>query len=110
MSTVDSLRTPEDIDDYRRRLALSDQEFEAAMRDTLDTKGGRHLIWWVLANAHIYKLSYKAGEEARTGFMEGQRSIGLQLLAEIERICPNRYQQMKDEALERSRRYDHSGR
>ena len=47
---------------------------------------GRRVVWRILEKAGIYRSSYTGNSE--TFFREGERNIGLMLLAEMMATCP----------------------
>ena len=65
----------------------------------MSEKSGRRFMWRMLESAGIYRQSF-AFDNAVTAFNEGQRSIGLMLLAKINLACPERYLDMQKEAKE----------
>lgn len=69
------------------------------MRKVLDTYEGRSVLWRILEQAGIYRQSFTGNSE--TFFREGQRKVGLELLAEIEAASPRAYSKMRDEEVER---------
>lgn len=69
-------------------------------RQVLETPAGRAFVWEVLTLCGIYRSSY-TGNETGTIFAEGRRSIGLELLGEINAVRPHAHVQMMDEAVSR---------
>ena|ERR1044071_2893288 len=60
-----------------------------------DQRGRRH-VWRQLELAGVYRLSH-TGEPHGTSFNEGQRNVGLRLLAEVSTHCPDEYMLMLKE-------------
>lgn len=58
---------------------------------------GRRVVWRLLGEAGVFHSSMDATPE-RTAFNEGRRSTGLALLADISRLCPERFAEMQREA------------
>lgn len=65
----------------------------------MSEKAGRRFMWRMLESAGIYRQSF-ALDNAVTAFHEGQRSIGLMLLAKINLACPDKFLDMQKEAKE----------
>lgn len=96
----------EDVEpfDVNREIAARDQAFEAGklkrlIEDTdfewlMSRKQGRRIVWRLLDLAGVFRLSYAGEATHATAFAEGGRQIGNVLLADIHRLCPNRYQEM----------------
>lgn len=54
-------------------------ELLAAARDLLHEDKGKHLVWWLLEQTHVFQSSFTGN--STTFFMEGERNIGLKLFA-----------------------------
>jgi hypothetical protein len=103
MTQPQRIRSLEEQEAFDRMQELADAERVQALRDVLATLAGRRVLWWLLEQCHLYHQSWSPGQADRTAFLEGERSIGLRLLDQIERVGPLRYAQMREEALERAR-------
>lgn len=75
----------------KRKIRIEDEDLRAVM----STAQGRRFLWRLLEQTGIYKLSYTGNSE--TFFNEGQRNIGLKLLAEMHRVDPEHYILMTQE-------------
>lgn len=64
---------------------------------------GREWIHDTLVFCHVFETTFD-DSAARMGFLEGQRSVGLRLLADIMRYCPDAYILMMQEAGDRDAR------
>lgn len=96
----------EDVDpfDVNREAAERDKAVEAGKLKCLveetdfewlmSRKQGRRIVWRLLDLAGVYRLSYAGEATHATAFAEGSRQIGNVLLADIHRLCPQRYQEM----------------
>lgn len=69
------------------------------IREIMAFRKGRRFMWRMLENAGIYKSSF-ALENAIMAFNEGQRNIGLMLLADIMEAAPEKYNLMMKEQKE----------
>lgn len=77
----------------KRAAKVADDDLSAIMGE----QTGRRFIYRILEMAGIYRLSYTGNSE--TFFNEGARNIGLRLLAEIQRVCPESFFLMLKEHL-----------
>jgi hypothetical protein len=59
---------------------------------------GRRFVWNLLAKAGVFRSSMGASAEL-TAFNEGRRDLGLVLLADLMRLCPDQYGRMQAEAI-----------
>jgi len=64
----------------------------------LGSQQGRRLLWKYLCEAGVYKTTFTGN--STTYFNEGRRSLGLQILTDIDEECPELYLLMKQEAKE----------
>ena len=69
---------------------------DEALRWLMADNRGRRFVWRLLAKAGIFRSSFVESPQL-TAFNEGRRDIGLGLLADVMRICPERYAQMQAE-------------
>jgi hypothetical protein len=65
------------------------------IRALMSTVPGRRFMWRLLDKAGIYKSSMTGNSQ--TFFLEGQRNIGLFLLAQVNDHCLDEYVQMLTE-------------
>ena len=59
---------------------------------------GRRIIWNLLAKAGVFRSSMGLSPEL-TAFNEGRRDLGLAVLADLMRLCPEEYGRMQAEAI-----------
>lgn len=69
------------------------------VREIMAFKKGRRFMWRLLDTAGIYRSTF-ALENAVMAFNEGQRNMGLMLLADIMEASPEKYTLMMKEAKE----------
>lgn len=74
----------------RRQRELEDLRF------IMDHPQGRRHVWLQLTRCKIFETSFTGNNT--TFFNEGQRNIGLMLLADINEVCPEAYLVMLKEA------------
>lgn len=80
--------------------ARAEQEARWEIEDLawlLSSKRGRRVMWRLLTNAGVYRLSYTQGDASATAFNEGQRNLGLRLLSLIMTHCSEAYASMVQE-------------
>lgn len=79
--------------DLEQRLA---REREVAdLRVLMGTAAGRRFMWRLLEKTGLYKSSMTGNSQ--TFFLEGQRNIGLYLLAQVNEHCLDEYVLMMSE-------------
>jgi hypothetical protein len=79
---------------------LADVQRREVIANVMSTTYGRQWIWELLSNAHIFVTTF-TGEPHSSAFQEGQRAMGLALLADIMIHCPDQYIQAQRESNER---------
>lgn len=100
MSQVDSRR-----DEVKaRRDSDAKLQADADLREVLSAACGRRVLWRLLERgAEIYGQSFVSGDPLATAFKEGQRSVGLALMRELQRVDAAKYFEMVSEALAEAR-------
>lgn len=80
--------------------ALREKQRIDDLRALMAEPAGRRFAWRLLGSTGIFQQSFVPGEPRieTTFFNEGKRSIGLELLAEINKHCPAQYHLMVQEA------------
>lgn len=81
---------------------LQREQDVADLCEVMGTPAGRRFVWKLLGETGLYRSSYHPS--ALIHFQEGQRSIGLSLLARLTDECPAAYLTMQSEAVERQRK------
>lgn len=76
-----------------------ERERIAGLKQTMSGYAGRQWTWELLEYCGIYRTSFTGNSE--TFFREGQRSVGLKLLADIHEHCLPDYEKMALEAKAR---------
>lgn len=70
----------------------------AVTRNIMSTVEGREWMWDVLSSCHVFGQTFVPGSPDITAFSEGQRAVGLRLLADILNHCPDAYIEAQREA------------
>lgn len=68
-----------------------------ALRKFLDMPAGRQWIWDLLESCHLYETSFDFQNPHATSFREGERNVGLRVLADIEKHAPQALRLMMNE-------------
>ena len=85
-------RDKEQSDD-RKKLAVEQEKVD--MQWLMGSKRGRRIMWRLLERTGVYRSSFTGNSE--TFFREGQRNVGLMLMAQIHEVCPDQYALMLKE-------------
>ncbi|NDF13319.1 MAG: endopeptidase [Proteobacteria bacterium] len=75
--------------DARDEAKLEAKVEEEDLKWVMSNKRGRRFVWRLLDRAGIYRSSFTGN--STTFFNEGQRNIGLMLVAAIHEACPDQY-------------------
>jgi hypothetical protein len=68
------------------------------IRWLMGSRRGRRLVWGILERTGIFRSSFTGNSE--TFFREGERNVGLSLMAQIHTHCPESYATMVKEQQE----------
>jgi hypothetical protein len=97
---------PTDLIDEEAReteaQAAVEQELRWEVSDLvwlMSSKRGRRVVWRLLKNAGVYRLSYSPGDALGTAFNEGNRNQGQRLLALIQAHAASSYALMVQERV-----------
>lgn len=71
----------------------------------MTTPNGRAWMWRLIARCHAFKTPY-TGDDAATNFQLGEQNIGLELIADLLRACPDQFIFMMREANDGGRTDD----
>jgi hypothetical protein len=98
---------PLDLGDERdvRQLARTAKGRDAVratvLRNIMASIDGREWMYELLALCHVYQTSFSP-DALWMAKAEGERTIGLQLVGQIQVTCPEQYLQMMKEAKDRA--------
>jgi hypothetical protein len=90
------------VRDKRRDAKLHEHEEGEALTAFMSSHIGRRWMYRTLEQCHMFTTSYSSSP-IRMAFLEGERNIGLRLVADIMAHCPRRYAEMMQEASENVR-------
>jgi len=88
---------PVSVKRRRRDLGLAAREQGHALSAAMASSGGRAWMYDILVRCHIFTTSFHSNALSMA-FMEGERNVGLKLVADIHAHCPDRYNEMMQEA------------
>lgn len=81
-----------------RRAELK-ETLERATRGVMQTPEGRRFVWWLLsAPCGVFNPSW-TGEAMGGAYKEGARGVGIHLMGELQRLCPESYLEMVRDGL-----------
>src|SRR5580692_7555695 len=80
-----------------RRARTARLQRSADVRWLMGDARGRRFVWDLLGRAGLFRSSMAVSAEL-TAFNEGRRDLGLGLLADLTRLCPEQYGRMQAEA------------
>ncbi len=87
---------PKHVAGREKSRKTRDLQKKTALRGIMGMPEGRMWMWDLLVRCGIYQSSFSA-EALGMAFREGQRNIGLHLMAEINRLSPELYARMVGE-------------
>lgn len=93
-----------DRKDIRRRekeAKIATAQRAQVVHQIMSTVQGREWMWSKLAEARVFHQTF-TGDALQSAFNEGQRALGLSMLAEVMLSCPDQYIQAQRESNERT--------
>lgn len=105
MSALMPERDPTDIagleaaeDEAKRKRDVQRAQEVEDFRQLMQTARGRRFVWRLLGITGVFRSSYRSGNGGLDmAFLEGNRNVGLVLMAEIHSTCPELYAVMAKE-------------
>ncbi|WDY60387.1 Bbp19 family protein [Pseudomonas sp. PSKL.D1] len=79
---------------------LSQRQADDDLKWLMGTPVGRRITWRLLERARVFASTFDQHAGVMS-FNEGLRSHGLQLLSEINRLCPHQYSVMAQENIQK---------
>jgi hypothetical protein len=83
-------------EEIESRTKLSQEIADADLKWVMGRERGRRFVWRLLEHAGVYRTSFSTNA-LQMAFNEGNRNIGLPLLADINALCPDLVQLMLKE-------------
>jgi len=97
---TDLRRQERDRADADKRAKLARETEDEDLRWLMKCRQGRRVVWRQLDRAGVFRSVFNTNA-MQMAFTEGNRNGGLQLLAQINAVCPEFYQTMVSEANDR---------
>jgi hypothetical protein len=97
----DSTGDRKSIRRLEKQVAIDLAQRHAFVHQMMSNVSGRTWLWHHLTTCHCFSTTF-TGDPLTSAFSEGQRSIGLALLAEVMSACPDLYIQAMRESHERT--------
>src|ERR1700693_4229889 len=92
-----------------QKRSKSDRAFDdGVLLSLMTTQQGRAWMWRLIGRCHAFKTPY-TGNDAATNFQLGEQNIGLELIADLLRACPDQSTFMMREANDGGRTDDNDG-
>jgi hypothetical protein len=91
---------PKHVDILKRQSVQWERERKDFLMHSMGIRSGRAYFCNILEQAHIFTTTY-ADSANRTAFNEGNRNLGLMILSDIMKYCPEHYVAMMRERNER---------
>ena len=82
-----------EIREAKIKAKLQQDQFDNSLKAILATSEGQTVLWKILSDCRLFQSSFTGSSE--TFFLEGKRSVGLMLLADIMRIDPEAFIKMQ---------------
>lgn len=83
---------PEQVADAGRKESVAADTQAGDLRAVLSTAEGRRFVWGLLTFTGVFKTSFTGNSE--TFYREGQRNVGLKIIADLRAACPERLVEM----------------
>lgn len=88
----------ERLEAERRKAKLN-----LALSNVMKTADGKLVLMHILSKAHVWSPSYAGDNAALTAFREGERNLGLSIMADMNEAEPDIFKNYLGETLNRSR-------
>lgn len=85
------------VNKRKRTAGRIRKEKESFLASVLAQKGGRAWLWEILEFTGTMRTSFSQ-DPHETSFKEGQRNVGLKIMADIMKAAPEQYAVMTEEA------------
>lgn len=103
ISESEAEKEAHEADQLRKRKARALYE-NNTIAEQMHTYKGRAFVWMVLAECGIYHENH-CGDSLQMAKHEGTRAVGLRLTQKVLTVTPERYNQMREEAVLREKEW-----
>ena len=90
---------PRQVRERLNQLKIDERIKDEVLKKLLETREGRSWVHALLERTHIWRSSF-ALDALAMAFAEGERNVGLYVLADLMQAAPNQYLAMVKEAEE----------
>ena len=95
---VKNAADPEQVKSAGKKVSRKEQEWAADLRSLMTAPYGRRVLRRIFRLCGLNQLSHVRGDTHETSFNEGQRNVGLRILAECAQADPQLFAAMQCEA------------
>lgn len=90
----------------KSKAKIAQEQKKSDLREVWGKPAGRRVMWDLLTQAGIHRISYRMGSQALmdTTFLEGMRNIGLYIEADVLGACPELYFLAQQEANQKEQK------
>ncbi len=81
------------VRDAGQKVKLREDQEHNDLKFVLSNESGRRFMWKTLSDCGIFQTSFRSSG-SETFFLEGKRSVGLKLLADVMQADPDSYLKM----------------
>ena len=78
------------VEKAKSKVQNKQARLEDGFRQVMGSANGRAFIWELLSICGLFRTSFNPSN-AITAFNEGQRNIGLEIMAKVHRLKPEKY-------------------
>lgn len=93
------IRTADEAGVAAQEKDLKNREasLDIALRDIMNTALGRAWIWDLIGKCGLFRSAWR-DDPRLAAFACGEQNVGIQILTQIHRVCPEQYAQAMREA------------
>lgn len=91
-------------EEQERKRKLRELHENNTLAKLVHTYEGRAALWLMLSECHIYHEN-QCGDALLMAKHEGERAVGLRITQKVLTITPERYNQMREEAVRREKEW-----
>lgn len=86
-----------DVQERAKNAREHQKRLDVALGAIMSNRDGRALIWSWLERCGVFRISFQSGAADQTAFNEGQRNVGLSMIGDLGRVCPDHFATMQTE-------------
>lgn len=85
------------VNQRKRDAGRRKKEGRDVLVNLLSKPAGRAWVWELLSATHMFEPSFVQNDPTGTAFREGERNVGLRILADLMRVAPDSFVLMMKE-------------